>query len=467
MPSEAIKKFFIVLMLGSLTASAFFIRLENFKNSPNRSIDEIVYYRMGKQVLSAGLSGYNTIPYARELTAQGRELPSYFFAPIFKYPPVFTFFIALSMKLFGTSLLSAAYIPLLTGALMIPLVYLLGSLLFTPLIGLCAAILLWQDPVNIISSQKVWMDSAMGFWTLLAVTLFISGVKKNRDILLILAGLTCGLAVLTRYTGILIEAIFVLYALMCRKDLFKRKNFYFTLLLPFVFLLPWWLWNLKIFGMDIVGLQLKMHPEILTRLKPEDYFVLMLFSVLILTLKRIYSKSFPVVGSFITWRSRFVLGAVILGCISRNLLASIDFPSLPFTTWARGLFAYGNQPFFYFGRLLEYSLLYLFAYINLFFYKKSTHEDPAAILRLSCAVLFIFFILWRNYQSRYILPVTPFLLILANAQILTFYQKASKLAHPWLRRLAVTGLTAVIFYALSKTAYINAALSFTNDFCYY
>ena len=87
-------------MLGSLMISAFLYVLKTSKNSQSRSIDEIVYYRMAKQIVHQGFSGYNSIPYGRELAETGRVLPQYFFEPLFKHPPLFTLLIAFSMKLF-------------------------------------------------------------------------------------------------------------------------------------------------------------------------------------------------------------------------------------------------------------------------------------------------------------------------------------------------------------------------------
>jgi len=129
MVSESIKKVTIFIVLGLLVASAFFIRIENFKNTPARSIDEIVYMRMGKQ-LKGDITQYNTIPYGKELMARGRPLPEYFTQPLFKHPPLFSLLISLSMHLFGERLLAAEYVSLLMGALSIPLVYLLGAFLY-------------------------------------------------------------------------------------------------------------------------------------------------------------------------------------------------------------------------------------------------------------------------------------------------------------------------------------------------
>ena len=68
---------FAWVFLSVLTASAFFIRLENFKKSNMRTIDEIVYFRMAVQ-MSRNPADYNTIPYGEELKAGGRDLPDYF-----------------------------------------------------------------------------------------------------------------------------------------------------------------------------------------------------------------------------------------------------------------------------------------------------------------------------------------------------------------------------------------------------
>jgi len=155
MRSESVQKASIFLMLGLLTVSAFFMRLENFKRSDLRSIDEIVYYRMAKQVLDEGLSGYHTIPYGEYLAATGRSLPDYFSKPLFKHPPLFTFMAVKSMELFGKSLVSAGYVSLIFGVLLIPLTYFLGALLFDRKVGIGSALFMWIEPVSIMTSQKV------------------------------------------------------------------------------------------------------------------------------------------------------------------------------------------------------------------------------------------------------------------------------------------------------------------------
>ena len=162
MYSKNLKKLFIITFLGILIVSAFYTRLNSFlkNNYENCTIDEIIYYRLGMQ-LKNDLSDYNIIPYAQSLTPENKELPDYFFQPLFKHPPFFSLCIAFSMKIFGETWLAAEYVSLLFGVFMIPLVYLLGISIFGHRVAILATILLWLDPISIICTQKVWMDTTM------------------------------------------------------------------------------------------------------------------------------------------------------------------------------------------------------------------------------------------------------------------------------------------------------------------
>jgi len=94
------KKLLIAICLLALMYLGFTVRLDNFKNSRARTIDEVVYSRMGTQ-MSRNYFDYNTIPYGQELAGRGRPLPKYFFQPLFKHPPLFTLSLTAVMKLFG------------------------------------------------------------------------------------------------------------------------------------------------------------------------------------------------------------------------------------------------------------------------------------------------------------------------------------------------------------------------------
>ncbi len=474
MPSEPIKKILIILFLAFLTISAFLIRLSNFEKSPARSIDEIVYYRMGKQILQEGLSGYNTIPYGREMAATGRPLPPYFFEPLFKHPPLFTFLITLSMKIFGPLLVSAAYIPLLFGVFLIPLVYILGTLLFNRRIGLLSAFFLWIDPVTVMCSQKVWMETTVAFFTLLSAVFFAAGLKSNNDWFFILSGLSSGLAVNTKYPAALITVAFVFYAFFYHKDLFYNKKFQISLALPFFSLLPWMYWNCRVYGLKSIP----QHEELtaLFKIFPAKWAIVFLVGIIlaaVLWLKERFSHqgnaARPDMESLpsSSLKKISILFLLFLGILLKdNLLHSLQFNHLPLVSWAGGVIYANGSALFYLGRLIEYSFLYALAFTALFIYRPD-HDPEVALLRSSAFIILIFYIMWGNYQSRYILAAIPFLVILGVHFWTENFEKVRSLKSRLVYVLGAGGWTAVMIYTVAKTYAINLLLSYPNDMCYF
>lgn len=473
MPSETTRKLLITLMLGSLTISAFFIRLENFKNSPNRSIDEIVYYRMGKQILTEGLAGYNTIPYGREMAATGRPLPQYFFEPLFKHPPLFTFLITLSMKIFGPILVSAEYVSLLFGVLLIPSGYILGAVLFNRRVGLLSAFFLWLDPVTIMCSQKVWMETTIAFFTLLSAVFFAKGIKSNNDWFLILSGVSTGLAANTKYPALLITvALFCYVFLYHKQDLFLKRKFWLSIILPFLFLLPWMYWNHQVYGFKAIV----HHEELieLYRIVSRHWHAIVLLGTILaiflwigykFRLRRHTAGIRVPLDTSTSLKTISVLVILALGVLLKDYLwRSLHLTSLPSVSWAQGTFA-NEPPFFYIGRLIEYSFFYVFAFIAVFIYRPS-RDAEIALLRIPAVMILLFYIAWGNYQSRYILACIPFLIIL-GAQ---FWVEKFEMACSSKKRLIYlggAGLTAILVYSILKTHIINLSLSYTNNMCYF
>ncbi|MBN1869148.1 MAG: glycosyltransferase family 39 protein [Candidatus Omnitrophica bacterium] len=480
MPSGLIKKIGIFFMLGLLTASAFFIRLENFKNSQMRSIDEIVYYRMAKQVLNEGLSGYNTIPYGKELAAHGRPLPDYFFQPLFKHPPLFTCFLVFSMGIFGANIQSAVYVPLLAAALMIPLVYLLGALVFDRRAGILAALFLWMDPVSVICSQKVWMESTLAFWMVLSIYFFAYALYRNKDHFLIFSGVSCALAVLTKYTGILCLMIALYYAWMYRRDLFRNRKFLIGFCLPFVFLLPWVFWNYQVYGRDFFFIQKSLHHDaarvIIGLSGSRLVFMVILVFVIVIgwNIYRHYrpqgplppvsvKESFPK-RLFMTLLTLFTL-TLLIWVVFPQIKNSLDMNFLPKTSWRTGAFAQ-ESPLFYFQQLMAFSFIYFFAFLSILGLPREDTEKKR-ILTASAILILSFFILWRNYQSRYILPCLPFLIVLASQFLFKVYDMINKIAYfiPYILSKAVFVLGVI--FIIAKTTYVNHIISYPNDLCFF
>ena len=163
------------------------------------------------------------------------------------------------MKIFGVNFLSAAYVSLFFGVLLIPATYLLGALLFNSGIGICAAVFMWIDPVGIMTSQKIWMDTTITFFMITGVLLFAASLKSGKNSLFIWSGVACGLAVLTKYTGIFATINIGLFALVHQRDLFRNKFFITSLALPFIMLIPWFFWNYTVYGISFFFTQGSIH----------------------------------------------------------------------------------------------------------------------------------------------------------------------------------------------------------------
>ena len=475
--SDKLKNILIWLTLGLLTISAFFIRLENFKRGDLRSIDEIVYYRMALQ-MSKNIADYNTIPYGKELRASGRELPDYFFEPLFKHPPLFSLLTTLSTKLFGPTLISSYYPSLLLGILIIPLTFLLGRLIFNNAVGLLAAFFVYLDPISIICSQKVWMDSTIAFFTLLTVLCFAHALHDKKDIFFLLSGIASGLAMTTKYTGILGIIIICVYVALYRRELFKNRWFMASLSIPFLMLLPWIYWNYQVYGSDLLTAQAKTEPmiaKIIDRLFYYKYILLgMILGLGILKYFQLKHSTPSALAKketleqqpspLLLWIS-FIFVLTFLLLIKAQILHSLDVNFAPLTTWYQGAFS-GEPPTFYFGKLVEFFFIYVFAYTALFRYH-TDEKNETAILRIASLTIMVFFIAWGNYQSRYILSALPFLILLAANEIILIFSKIVKIHSPFLRILALGIFGVLAYYLLFKVSLVNAFVSFPNDMCYF
>ena len=475
MGSGPFNKTLLFLMLGLLTVSAFFIQLENFKQSDLRTIDEIVYYRMAKQVLDEGLSGYNTIPFGEELAAQGRPLPEYFRQPLFKHPPVFTFLSVVSMKIFGPKLISAEYISLLLSVLMIPLIYLLGAQVYDRRVGFLSALFLWMDPISIICSQKVWMDSTIAFFTFLSALFFIYGMKRNNDWYFILSGMASGFAVNTKYSGILITFIIFIFCLFYRKDLFKNNKFQLSLALPFLMLIPWLSWNYKVYGIASI---LK-HSELRTIYMRFITYLPIIAIVVILTILFVFLVSrfkkdqlpnYQLSASnnnknFIGYLCSLVPIALFTFFIPKQFIHSFQFDYLPTHGWRQGLFS-GEPLSFYFGRLLEFSPIYILSFLAIFrLDTKENREIP--LIRFCAIIILLLFIFWGNYQSRYVLSSLPFFIILGTQLGVNIYEGATVNRNTIMYYCGRVGMKLAFIFIIVKCYYLNVMMSYPNDMCYF
>ncbi len=384
------------------------------------------------------------------------------------------------MKMFGANMVSAAYVALLLSVLMIVLIYFFGEALFGREVGLFAAFLLWMDPVSIICSQKVWMDSGIAFFTFLSALCFFLAVKNKIPWLFIASGITAGLAVNTKYTGVLIIFSFIVYAAVYDLALFKKRQFQIgVLILPFLMLVPWFLWNMQVYGKGNILTVLKQHSELQSVIgifKEHIFlfsFLTFVFLLCFILFKKFFRPKpyhqpmkvlFAVRPSFFQKASGIFAVFFIAGVFHEYIFRSFNLWNFPSGTWYQGVFS-NEPPLFYIGRLMEFSVLYILGFISFLTLDKKA-RDEEALVRLSAAVILGFFILWGNYQSRYILSAVPFVILLSAGAVMKCarWVETQPVILRWVLKSA---LVLFIVYSLTKTWLINIVFSFPNDMCYF
>ena len=468
-------KLFCVIFLSLFAVSAFFIRLDTFKKTKKRSLDEVVYYNLGLN-LEKDIRNYNSIGIANFWRKEGRVIPLYFTQPLFKHPPFFSFLIAASFKIFGTDPVAAEYVSLLFGVLLIPLIYLFGTLTFNRAVGLLSAFFLFIDPVSIICSQKVWMDTLLTFCIFLSIYLFIYAHKYRKDSFYLYSGIASGLALLTKYPGILPVFIIVIFTSLYHRELLKKKQVILGLLIPFVMFLPWLYWNYLVYGAHFVFKHLTLHnfSIIHTRVKAVLSFCLLLIIISLTAVfraglikekivRKIAALKLP--GWLNAKNIKLAVGLTAVALLHRSFLQSIQLDFLPANSEFSGLFAYEPRTF-YFGKLLQFSLLYFFAFLS-FFISSRRENAYTPLIKISALVILIFFTAWGNFQSRYILPGIPFLILLASDTWLKILLRSWY--HPDVR-IKYCGRFVIIFSGiviLWRSYHINSILSATNNMAYF
>jgi 4-amino-4-deoxy-L-arabinose transferase-like glycosyltransferase len=166
--------------------------------------------------------------------------------------PLASVIMAGSLRLFGDTLLAAQLPGIVAGALLAPVVYLMGRTLWPQQRrwSVLAAALIVINAVLVYQASSV--DSS-AIYTLLATLALFCGalaLDRRRVSWMALAGVLCGLSYLTRSHALLLPAsIGLITLIVLRREPKTLIKFGVVLVLGFAaFLVPWWLRNLAEFG---------------------------------------------------------------------------------------------------------------------------------------------------------------------------------------------------------------------------
>ena len=152
-------------------------------------------------------------------------------------------------------------------------------MLFSERIGLYAAFMLAANPVSILTSYKLWADDMVAVFVALSVLLFIISKNKEKIWISFIAGLSCGIAVLTKQNAGLIFGGIILYSVWLKRDLLKdikkwhllifdKHLIWYTIGLV-IFAGPWFY---IIFTVEEAPVELWKMPLIALRVRTTDNF---------------------------------------------------------------------------------------------------------------------------------------------------------------------------------------------------
>jgi len=370
---------------------------------------------------------------------------------------------------------------------MVLTIFFLGKALYDDRVGLLAAFLLCIDPVHWVCSERIWMETTMSFFMLLAVLFFVLGERQKYY--LPLSGLSIGLAMLTKYPGILPLFIIISFVVLMDRSMLRQKYFWVLCCLSLFVLSPWIIWNWKVHGgfneAFIAAHNLGKHWEnaagALSGHK-ETLLVLLVLAGLGFIVRRKISLFFGMDStSPITLKQkRIMTGACFLATVL--ILTMIPFLRGMIKEafiWKDAILTGWSNPFkgepwyFYLTRLAELSPLYLFSFLSVFLFLGRDKSDQ--LLIWSSLWILGAFILWGNYQSRYILPAVPFLIILsARCQVWVYDKLSSSPAiggeasnsrsYRALLRILFVGM---VFYFILKTLRTDWLIAIGPDFGYF
>ena len=479
-----------VIAVAIMVLMAFLLRYQGFKNGTRTTFDEALYAYMAYE-MSYDIHHYNAINYSMQhAKRRKKKLPDYLYKKIFKHPPMYCYLVLLSYKIhktFGMDarqhewkefLRQAVIVSVTNGALTIFLIYLLGRIIFGGYVGVLAALFLFLDPVHWICSQKIWMETTITFFMTGAPLLYLySYRKKDGDfVFYILAGIASGCAALTKYPGGLIFFAILFYTLLTRPKLIASPKWMLLPFSMFMVLIHWLLWNLDVYGFDFISAtgrgfeDMQSGYVVLKKMIPLFILFIVIGTGIFLFFKKHRTEipfSVPkILLNKYFWMAMMWLFIIIgIGSSWGEIIPALSLTYEPPTSWRMGFFK--NEPwYFYLKKLFEYFPVYIFAYCAPFFMRWKEREHK--ILPVICSVLiFLFFIFWGNFQSRYILPVVPWMLLLSAYSIFFIHDKITAITNVRNRKVFLAVLWSIVIFGIIKAIEIDILLAWTNKPCYF
>jgi hypothetical protein len=249
--------------------------------------------------------------------------------------------------------------------------------------------------------------------------------------------------------------------------------------------IPWLFWNYMVYGNGFIMKMVSFNADTVAGEGPSMGFMTALFSsVAILavilaaiffagaSLKRVGTEALKLlkertsimgyVNSIPLWIK--ILIAALLFLSRDSIMKAVNIRCLPPT--ADSMHMFDNEPaYFYFKHLIEMSPLYIFSYVSIFAMHKWGKEMRLAGLLAGAALAF--FGAFGYYETRYVLPAVPGLLLLAVFSIKTSVDYLRENGKGAQRTVAYILFGFIAGFALVKTIYFDVSVVVKNNFIFF
>jgi 4-amino-4-deoxy-L-arabinose transferase-like glycosyltransferase len=233
----------LIIFIGFILRVAMALRF-NSLNKNYFGYDESVYYSLAQNMARTGPLSYTLAD--APLVLQSYKM-WYLFEPLFHHPPLFTWLLYIWQQLFGPKVLVSRIPNILIGLATIYLTYLIGRKISEET-GLIAAFFIAISALNIQQSGLILTDNLLAMLTVAFILFTIQLSEEKTRSVLILCGLTLGLAVWTKYFAILVFVFLITYVFF--KKISLRQTLA-VLAIAAVISAPWFIWNLSVYGLPI------------------------------------------------------------------------------------------------------------------------------------------------------------------------------------------------------------------------
>src|SRR3989344_3666255 len=225
-------------LLISILILAAFLRLYNLTSADVITDEALIAFR-AIGYIDFFVSPYQTTPYE-----WFSDTPAWVKLSFHDHPPLIFLIENLFFKVFGVNVFSLRLPFVLAVMASVILIYLIGSQLFNQKSGLLAALFLAISPYHLWISRVGLHESMVMALMLLAFYFFILSLGNQKHWRW---GIFLGLAMLSKYTAIILLPIFLVYLLISNRKILFDKKFWLAIILVILIFSPVLIYNFKLY----------------------------------------------------------------------------------------------------------------------------------------------------------------------------------------------------------------------------